>query len=141
MAGRARGGGTGWLDLARAGAPRGRRVARWAEGLPRIGGRGARPQRSRPARNGRHAGWQLENSLAACWRPTARHGTGAALGLLSWGDPEGLTGKEPAVNEKIVIPSNEEVLDVTDYGDVIEVVDVGNRESARILSENPAFCR
>lgn len=45
------------------------------------------------------------------------------------------------MNEKIVIPSNEEVLDVTDYGDVIEVVDVGNRESARILSENPAFCR
>lgn len=43
------------------------------------------------------------------------------------------------MDEKVVIPSNEEVLEVTDCGDTIEVTDVGNKESAEILSENPAF--
>lgn len=47
--------------------------------------------------------------------------------------------KEFIMDEKVVIPSNEEVLEVTECGDEIDVTDVGNKESAKILDENPAF--
>lgn len=43
------------------------------------------------------------------------------------------------MDEKIVVPSNEEVLEVTETPDEIDVIDVGNRESAEILDENPAY--
>lgn len=43
------------------------------------------------------------------------------------------------MDEKIVIPSNEEVLDVTETADEIDVTDVGNEESAEILDENPSY--
>jgi hypothetical protein len=39
--------------------------------------------------------------------------------------------------EKIVIPSNEEVLEVKAEGDCVEIEDVGNKKSAEIL-ENKA---
>ena len=43
------------------------------------------------------------------------------------------------MDEKIVIPSNEEVLEVSENGDTIDVTDMGNKESAEILDENAAF--
>ena len=43
------------------------------------------------------------------------------------------------MDEKVVIPSNEEVLEVVDCGDTIEVTDVGNKESAEILSANEQY--
>lgn len=43
------------------------------------------------------------------------------------------------MDEKIVIPSNEEVLEVTETTDGIDVTDMGNKESAQILDENAAF--
>ncbi len=45
------------------------------------------------------------------------------------------------MDEKIVIPSNEEVLEVTECDDEIDVTDVGNKESAEILDTNPAYSK
>lgn len=39
--------------------------------------------------------------------------------------------------ETLIIPSNEEILEVTDTPDEIDVVDVGNKQSAKIVAENP----
>lgn len=39
--------------------------------------------------------------------------------------------------EDIIIPSNEEVLQVTETGDEIDVTDVGNKESAKIVESDP----
>ena len=43
------------------------------------------------------------------------------------------------MDEKIVIPSNEEVLEVTENADGIEVTDMGNEDSAKILDENADY--
>ena len=40
-------------------------------------------------------------------------------------------------DEKIIIPSNEEVLDVKEKGDEIDVTDLGNKESAKIIENDP----
>ena len=45
------------------------------------------------------------------------------------------------MDEKIVIPSNEEVLEFTECGDEIDVTDVCNKESAEILDTNPAYSK
>ena len=38
-------------------------------------------------------------------------------------------------DEKVIIPSNEEILDVTETDDETVVTDVGNIESAEVLEE------
>ena len=43
------------------------------------------------------------------------------------------TPEENGSEEKIVIPSNEEVLEVVETSDEIDVIDVGNKESAKII--------
>ena len=43
------------------------------------------------------------------------------------------TPEENGSEEKIVVPSNEEVLEVVQTPDEIDVVDVGNKESAKII--------
>ena len=45
--------------------------------------------------------------------------------------------KKGAPDETIVIPSNEEVLEVTETPEGIDVVDVGSKESARIIEDWP----
>lgn len=47
------------------------------------------------------------------------------------------TPDKTASEEKIVIPSNEEVLEVTETPDGFDVVDVGNKESAEIIENWP----
>lgn len=39
--------------------------------------------------------------------------------------------------ETIVLPSNEEVLEVTEKPDEVDVVDVGNKESAEVIENWP----
>ena len=43
------------------------------------------------------------------------------------------TPEKNGSEEKIVIPSNEEVLEVVETSDEIDVIDVGNKESAKII--------
>ena len=38
-------------------------------------------------------------------------------------------------DEKVIIPSNEEILDVTETDDETVVTDLGNKESAEILED------
>ena len=47
------------------------------------------------------------------------------------------TPEENGSEEKIVIPSNEEVLKVVETPDEIDVIDVGNKESAKIIEDWP----
>ncbi len=39
--------------------------------------------------------------------------------------------------EDLVIPSNEEVLQVTEKGDEIDITDLGNEESAKVIESDP----
>ncbi len=45
--------------------------------------------------------------------------------------------EENGSEEKIVLPSNEEVLEVIETPDEIDVIDVGNKESAKIIEDWP----
>ena len=45
--------------------------------------------------------------------------------------------EENGSEEKIVLPSNEEVLEVIETPDEIDVIDVGNKESAKIIEDCP----
>lgn len=47
------------------------------------------------------------------------------------------TSEENGSEEKIVIPSNEEVLEVIETPDKIDVIDVGNKESAKVIEDWP----
>ena len=45
--------------------------------------------------------------------------------------------EENGSEEKIVLPSNEEILEVIETPDEIDVIDVGNKESAKIIEDWP----
>lgn len=51
--------------------------------------------------------------------------------------PDKKSSDENISEEKIVIPSNEEVLEVIETPDEIDVIDVGNKESAKIIEDWP----
>ncbi|MBC2888048.1 hypothetical protein [Gordonibacter massiliensis (ex Traore et al. 2017)] len=51
--------------------------------------------------------------------------------------PDKKPSDENISEEKIVVPSNEEVLEVIETPDEIDVIDVGNKESAKIIEDWP----